>query len=93
MGFLLSGAKYERVSIRTINSSHVGRTSLHGSYSLIGWTVMNYLVLLGNSYLAYTSQIDSYDFFGISDPKILSRKKSVRDFFKAIQEYQLSQML
>ena len=45
------------------------------------------------TYLAYTSEIDSYDFFGSSNPKILSRKKSVKDFFKAIQEYQLSQIL
>lgn len=45
------------------------------------------------SYLAYTSQIDTYDFFGRSDCKVLSSRKSVKDFFRVIQEYQLSQIL
>ena len=49
MGFLLSGVSNERVFIRTINSSHVGRISLHGSYSFIRWTVMNHPVLLGST--------------------------------------------
>ena len=48
-----------------------------------------------HSYLAYTSasENDSYDFFGRSDYRVLSYKKSVKDFFRAIREYQLSQML
>lgn len=46
-----------------------------------------------HSYLTYTSENGSYDFFGRSDYKVLSHKKSVKDFFRAIQEYQLSQML
>ena len=47
-----------------------------------------------HSYLSYTSEseIDSYDFFGRSDYKVL-RTKSVKNFYRAIQEYQLSQML
>ena len=44
-------------------------------------------------YLVYTSENNSYDSFGRSDCKVLARKKSVKDFFRAIQEYQLSQML
>ena len=44
------------------------------------------------SYLAYTSENNSYDFFGRTDYKVLCRKLD-KDFFKAIQEHQLSQML
>ena len=45
-----------------------------------------------HSYLAYTSEVDSYDFFGRSIYKVLRRKLD-KDFFRAIQEHQLSQML
>ena len=46
-----------------------------------------------HTYLAYTSDNKSYDFFGQSVYTMLSTKKSVRNFFRAIQEHQLSQML
>lgn len=45
------------------------------------------------TYLAYTSEDNSYDFFGQSVYTMLYPKKSVRNFFRAIQEHQLSQML
>lgn len=48
-----------------------------------------------HSYLAYTSTSENayYAFFGRSDYKVLSYKKSVKDFFRVIQVYQLSQIL
>ena len=45
-----------------------------------------------HSYLSYTSEIESYDFFGRSNYRVV-RTKSVKNFYRAIQEYQLSQML
>ena len=46
-----------------------------------------------HSYLAYTSETNSYDFFGRPNYKVLSREKLVIDFFIAAQECWLSQML
>ena len=46
-----------------------------------------------HSYLAYTSDNNSYDFFGHSLYVTMMPKKSIKDFYRAIQEYQLSQIL
>lgn len=46
-----------------------------------------------HTYLAYTLDNKSYDFFGHSIYATMIPKKSVKDFYRAIQEYQLSQML
>ena len=47
MGFLLSGVNYERVSLRIINSNHVGSTSLRDCHSHGRGAVMGHPVLLG----------------------------------------------
>ena len=46
-----------------------------------------------HNYLVYTSDNNSYDFFGHSLYVTMMPKKSIKDFYRAIQEYQLSQML
>ena len=46
-----------------------------------------------HSYLAYTSEVDSYDFFGKTTYTMPYPHKSPKAFFETIQEHQLSQML
>ena len=46
-----------------------------------------------HSYLVYTSDNNSYDFYGHSLYVTMMPKKSIKDFYRAIQEYQLSQIL
>ena len=49
MGFLLSGVNYERVSLRIINSNHVGSTSLRDCHSHGRGAVMGHPILLGTN--------------------------------------------
>ena len=49
MGFLLSGATHERVSIRITNGNYVGCTSLRDCHSHDRGTVMSHPVLLGST--------------------------------------------